>query len=165
DAAANQAAAAPERRVLLLGGTSEIGLAIVRRLARDGPVSPYLIGRSEERLGQAVSELESAGCRNGSFGLLDIRELAQHQEALSRAFERMGGFDTVVLAAGVLGGQGGVDAGLDPAPMSTTAEAVADATVTALGTDAHTVWVPGRLRLVFALLRHLPRAIFRRLPL
>ena len=38
-------------------------------------------------------------------------------------------------------------------------------TVTALGTDAHTVWVPGRLRLVFALLRHLPRAIFRRLPL
>ena len=56
-------------------------------------------------------------------------------------------------------------AGLDPAPMSTTAEAVADATVDALGTDAHTVWVPGRLRLVFALLRHLPRAIFRRLPL
>jgi decaprenylphospho-beta-D-erythro-pentofuranosid-2-ulose 2-reductase len=56
-------------------------------------------------------------------------------------------------------------AGLDPAPMSTTAEAVADATVAALRTGAHTVWVPSRLRFVFALLRHLPRAVFRRLPI
>ena len=56
-------------------------------------------------------------------------------------------------------------AGLDPAPMATTADAVARATVKALNGDAHTVWVPGRLRLVFAVLRHLPRRLFRRLPL
>ena len=56
-------------------------------------------------------------------------------------------------------------ANLEPAPMATTAEAVAEATVSALGTRAHTVWVPPRLRLVFALLRHLPRSVFRRLPL
>jgi decaprenylphospho-beta-D-erythro-pentofuranosid-2-ulose 2-reductase len=49
--------------------------------------------------------------------------------------------------------------------MATTPEAVADATVQGLSTGAHTVWVPGRLRLVFAVLRHLPRAVFRRLPL
>jgi hypothetical protein len=56
-------------------------------------------------------------------------------------------------------------AGLKPAPMSTTPEAVADATARALGGGAHTVWVPGRLRLLFAVLRHLPRPIWRRLPL
>jgi len=57
-------------------------------------------------------------------------------------------------------------AGLKPAPMATTAEAVAEATARALASGrAHTLWVPGRLRVVFAVLRHLPRALYRRLPL
>ena len=56
-------------------------------------------------------------------------------------------------------------AGLDPTPMSTTADQVAEATVEALAGRAHTVWVPSRLRWVFAVLRHLPRPVFRRLPL
>jgi decaprenylphospho-beta-D-erythro-pentofuranosid-2-ulose 2-reductase len=55
--------------------------------------------------------------------------------------------------------------GLDSTPMATTADAVAEATVRALNGRAHTVWVPGQLRWVFALLRHLPRPVFRRLPL
>jgi len=54
--------------------------------------------------------------------------------------------------------------GLKPAPFATTADAVADATVRALAGHAHTVWVPRQLRLVFAVLRHLPRPVFRRLP-
>jgi decaprenylphospho-beta-D-erythro-pentofuranosid-2-ulose 2-reductase len=54
--------------------------------------------------------------------------------------------------------------GLEPAPMATTPQAVAEATVAALSGRAHTVWVPGRLRLVFSVLRHLPRQVFRRLP-
>ncbi len=56
-------------------------------------------------------------------------------------------------------------AGLEPAPMATTAEAVAEATVRALQGRAHTVWVPTRLRWIFALLRHMPRGVFRRLGL
>ena len=48
-------------------------------------------------------------------------------------------------------------AGLEPAPLSTSAEAVAQATVRAM-TGSHPVWVPGRLRWLFAVLRHLPRA-------
>jgi decaprenylphospho-beta-D-erythro-pentofuranosid-2-ulose 2-reductase len=55
-------------------------------------------------------------------------------------------------------------AGLRPAPFATTPEAVAEATVRALRGRAHTVWVPAVLRLVFAVLRHLPRPLFRRLP-
>jgi decaprenylphospho-beta-D-erythro-pentofuranosid-2-ulose 2-reductase len=56
-------------------------------------------------------------------------------------------------------------AGLEPAPFSTTADAVASATVAALGGRAGTIWVPGRLRWIFAVLRHLPRSVYRRLPL
>jgi decaprenylphospho-beta-D-erythro-pentofuranosid-2-ulose 2-reductase len=56
-------------------------------------------------------------------------------------------------------------ADLPPAPMATSPDAVADATVLALNGRAHTIWVPGRLRLVFAMLRHLPRTLYRRLAL
>jgi decaprenylphospho-beta-D-erythro-pentofuranosid-2-ulose 2-reductase len=56
-------------------------------------------------------------------------------------------------------------AGLKPSPFSTTPEAVADATVRALGGRAHTIWVPRVLRFVFAVIRHLPRQVFRRLPI
>lgn len=56
-------------------------------------------------------------------------------------------------------------AGLDPAPFATTPEAVAEATVAALAGREHTVWVPRGLRYVFAVLRHLPRPLYRRLPL
>jgi decaprenylphospho-beta-D-erythro-pentofuranosid-2-ulose 2-reductase len=246
-----------KNRVLVLGGNSEIGLAIVRRLLDEGPVRPYLIGRDRDRLTSALAGLERAGCDGGELDVLDADDVGSHEEVLGRAFARTGGFDTVVLAVGVLGGQAGLDAdraealevmrtnfigsgsllmecltrlreqgsgnlvvlstvaaerprasnaiygaakaGLDslaqgladatagtgvrvlvvrpgfvttkmtadlePAPMATTPEAVADATVQALHGTAHTVWVPGRLRLVFAVLRHLPRPVFRRLPL
>jgi decaprenylphospho-beta-D-ribofuranose 2-oxidase len=251
---------ATERRVLVLGGTSEIGLAIVRRMAAEGPLRPYLLGRSLQRLRAALGELESAGCLPGEVDVLDARELDTHAPVLARAFDRMGAFDVVLLAVGVLGGQAGVSAetaelrevldtnflgagsllleavrrlreqpaeppptlivlssvaaerprasnavygaakagldslaqgigdavhdegvrvlvvrpgfvttrmtaGLEAAPMSTTPEAVAEATVRALGSGTHTVWVPSRLRLVFAVLRHLPRTVFRRLPI
>lgn len=54
--------------------------------------------------------------------------------------------------------------GLRKAPLSTTADAVADAVATNLTRGTRTVWVPGALRYVMAVLRHLPRAVFRRLP-
>jgi decaprenylphospho-beta-D-erythro-pentofuranosid-2-ulose 2-reductase len=249
--------ATAEKSVLLVGGSSEIGLAIVRRLARDARVRPYLLGRDGERLQRALADLENAGCADGRTDLVDAEDLASHAEVIRRAFEQAGGFEVVVLAVGILGAQAGLDAdrdealevmrvdfagtgsllleclrhlrrqgsgtvvvlstaaverprasnpvygaakagldalahgladatagsgarvlvvrpgfvhtrmtaGLKPAPMATTADAVADATVRALGGRAHTVWVPGSLRWVFAVIRHLPRGVFRRLPL
>ena len=56
-------------------------------------------------------------------------------------------------------------AGLKPAPLATTPEAVAQATARALAGRAQTIWVPRGLRVIFAVLRHLPRALYRRLPL
>jgi decaprenylphospho-beta-D-erythro-pentofuranosid-2-ulose 2-reductase len=55
--------------------------------------------------------------------------------------------------------------GLDPAPLSTTPEAVAEAIVHGLARGSEIVWVPPQLRWVMSVLRHLPRPIFRRLPL
>ncbi len=248
---------AAERRVLLVGGTSEIGLAIVRRLADEGPVRAFLLGRDADRLAEALSGLERASMVQGEAETLDADDLDSHAEVFERAFLRAGGFDVVVLAVGVLGAQSGLDAGraeaaevmrvnflgagsllieclrqlrergrgtlvvlssvaaerpraanaiygaakagldalaqgladattdsgvrvlvvrpgfvrtrmtagLAAAPMAVSADEVAQATVRALSTSAHTIWVPGRLRLVFGVLRHLPRGIFRRLPL
>jgi decaprenylphospho-beta-D-erythro-pentofuranosid-2-ulose 2-reductase len=240
------------RRVLVLGGSSEIALAMLRRLAHDGPVKPYLVGRDRERLQRALAEFE-----DGAVDVVDADDLAAHGQAIARAFEASGGFDLVILAVGVLGGQSGLDSdrdealevmrvnfvgcgslllealralraqgrgtlvvlssvaaerprasnaiygaakagldalaqgladatagsgvrvlvvrpgfvidrmteGLEPAPLATRPEIVADATVRALAGGDHTVWVPGRLRWVFAGLRHLPRGVYRRLPL
>jgi decaprenylphospho-beta-D-erythro-pentofuranosid-2-ulose 2-reductase len=250
-------AANAEKRILLVGGTSEIGLAIVRRMAGEGPVRAVLLGRDRERLAQALDGLERSPGIRAEADVLEADAVDSHAELVQRAFSKAGGFDVVVLAVGVLGAQSGLDAdraeatevmrvnflgagsllieclrrlrergsgtlvvlssvaaerprasnaiygaakagldalaqgladatagtgarvlvvrpgfvrtrmtaGLSPAPMAVSADEVADATVAALSTGAHTIWVPGRLRAVFAVLRHLPRGLFRRLPL
>jgi decaprenylphospho-beta-D-erythro-pentofuranosid-2-ulose 2-reductase len=53
--------------------------------------------------------------------------------------------------------------GLEPAPLSTTPEAVAQAIAQGLARGRSTVWVPPALRFVMSGLRHLPRPVFRRL--
>ncbi|MFE6284976.1 decaprenylphospho-beta-D-erythro-pentofuranosid-2-ulose 2-reductase [Streptomyces sp. NPDC057877] len=54
--------------------------------------------------------------------------------------------------------------GLPEAPLATTPEAVATAIELGLRCRSETVWVPGSLRLLMSALRHLPRGVFRRLP-
>jgi decaprenylphospho-beta-D-erythro-pentofuranosid-2-ulose 2-reductase len=55
-------------------------------------------------------------------------------------------------------------AGRPPAPFATTADAVAEATWRGMRRNARLVWVPAVLRPVFSVMRHLPQAVFRRLP-
>jgi NAD(P)-dependent dehydrogenase (short-subunit alcohol dehydrogenase family) len=54
--------------------------------------------------------------------------------------------------------------GMTPAPFSSTPDQVADATVRAFDAGRAEVWVPAVLRPVFAVLKHLPRALWRRMP-
>ncbi len=54
--------------------------------------------------------------------------------------------------------------GLEPAPLATTPEAVAAAVVDAVRDHKEQIWVPGTMRAVMSGLRHLPRSVFRRLP-
>jgi decaprenylphospho-beta-D-erythro-pentofuranosid-2-ulose 2-reductase len=55
-------------------------------------------------------------------------------------------------------------AGRPEAPFTTTADAVADSTARALAIGRSVVWVPPILRIVFVVMRLLPRAVWRRLP-
>jgi len=56
-------------------------------------------------------------------------------------------------------------AGREAAPLAVTADQVADAIVDAIAKRRALVWVPGSLRAVMSGLRHVPRPVFRRLPL
>lgn len=59
---------------------------------------------------------------------------------------------------------GRMTAGMAPAPFSSTPDQVADATVRALAGRRGEVWVPAALQPIFALLKHAPRAVWRRMP-
>jgi decaprenylphospho-beta-D-erythro-pentofuranosid-2-ulose 2-reductase len=54
-------------------------------------------------------------------------------------------------------------AGMKAPPFATTPEAVAAATVSAVRAGRRIVWVPGILRVVFSVFRHLPAPIWRRM--
>jgi decaprenylphospho-beta-D-erythro-pentofuranosid-2-ulose 2-reductase len=56
-------------------------------------------------------------------------------------------------------------AGMQAAPLATTPDKVADAIVDGLRRGREVVWAPGPLRWVMSVLRHVPRPVFRRLPL
>jgi len=54
--------------------------------------------------------------------------------------------------------------GLDAAPLSQTPEQVAEIIAAGLLAGRHTVWAPPTMRWVTSVLRHLPRSVFKRLP-
>jgi decaprenylphospho-beta-D-erythro-pentofuranosid-2-ulose 2-reductase len=94
------------RSVLLLGGTSDIGLAIVRRFAAGGrPLRVVLAARPSDRLDAARAELESGGCSVETipFDAESIRtEPGSHEDVVAKAFAG-GDIDLAVVAFGLLG--------------------------------------------------------------
>lgn len=248
---------AEPQNIVLVGGTSDIGLAIVRKLLTPSARRVVLAGRNAEGLDAAAAALPTAGGVQVSTLPFDAADPASHQAFVDAAVAAVGDLDVVVLAFGVLGEQSAFDAdpvtaaaavsvnytgavsvglaianqlrlqghgrlvvlssvagervrkdnfvygsskagldgfaqglgdslegsgakvlvvrpgfvhsamtaGMKAAPFATTPDAVAEATVKALFTGTRTVWVPGALRLVFSVLRHVPGPIFRRLPL
>ena len=242
--------------LLVLGGTSEIGLATARRLVRDRTRRVVLAVRDPAGAEAAAGELRALGAEV-ELVAFDALDFASHPGFVADVFDRFGDIDAVLVAWGVLGDQellardhdaavetvqvnytgvvsvsvplvermrrqghgtivylssvagerarasnfvygstkAGMDAfaqglgdslegsgvrgmvvrpgfvrtkmtaGLDPVPLSTDADAVAESIATGLRTGAHTVWSPAPLRLVMSALRHLPRPLFRRLDL
>ncbi|CAL9570074.1 decaprenylphospho-beta-D-erythro-pentofuranosid-2-ulose 2-reductase [Streptomyces sp. enrichment culture] len=240
--------------LLVLGGTSEIALATVRRLVARRTRTVWLAGRPSPALDGAAEQLRGLGAevRTVAFDALDPEA---HEEALGKVFAE-GDVDLVLLAFGILGDQAhdereplnavrvaqtnytgavsaglvaaralqaqghgslvvlssvagerarranfiygsskaGLDAfaqglgdalhgtgvhvmvvrpgfvrsrmteGMEEAPLATTPGAVAAAIELGLRRRSETVWVPGTLRVVMSALRHLPRTVFRRLP-
>lgn len=243
--------------VLVLGGYSEIGLAIATRLAHARHATVALAGRDQARLDEARATVLAAGARRVETFAFDANEVASHERLVASVSEHLGDIDVAVIAFGLLGDQaadaaggdgavrllqanyvgavsvalplarllrrqghgtlvvlssvagervrkanyiygstkaaldgfaqglgdslagsganvlivrpgfviGRMTAGMEPAPMSTTPDRVADATVAAIAAGREQVWVPGRLRFVFSAFRHLPRPLWRRLPI
>lgn len=54
--------------------------------------------------------------------------------------------------------------GLSPAPLAVGPQEVATAVLAGVDRGAELIWVPGALRAVMSVLRHVPRKVFRRLP-
>ena len=89
--------------LLVLGGTSEIGLATARRLIARRTRTVWLAGRPSPALETRRAELRSLGAdvRTVAFDALDS---AAHEEVLGKVFAE-GDIDMVLLAFGVLGDQ------------------------------------------------------------
>ncbi|MGW8363435.1 decaprenylphospho-beta-D-erythro-pentofuranosid-2-ulose 2-reductase [Streptomyces wedmorensis] len=89
--------------LLVLGGTSEIGLATARRLIARRTRTVWLAGRPSPALTAAADSLRRLGAevRTVPFDALDT---ASHEERLGKVFTE-GGIDMVLLAFGVLGDQ------------------------------------------------------------
>jgi decaprenylphospho-beta-D-erythro-pentofuranosid-2-ulose 2-reductase len=96
------------RRLILLGGTSEIALAIVGAIAEHEPVSVALLGRDADRLAKAAEQLRMAGTAGAICIEIDALNRDRHAAALAEAADKLGGVDLVVLAVGVLGERGGL---------------------------------------------------------
>jgi decaprenylphospho-beta-D-erythro-pentofuranosid-2-ulose 2-reductase len=243
--------------VLVLGGGSDLGLAIARELVGRRARTVVLAGRDPERLAAGAAALRSAGATRVETRAFDAIDFDTHPKFVDDVFALVGDIDLVVIAFGVLGdaevaerdshaaleivqtnytgvvsvsiplaqrlqaqGHGtlvllssvagervrkanfvygsskaGADGffqglgdrlagsgvhvmivrpgfvrtkmttGMKDAPLSTTPDVVATAVVAALARDQEMVWVPGALRWLMAVLRHIPRPIFRRLPI
>lgn len=95
------------QRVLLLGGTSELGLAVVRRLLpADRSVEVILAGRDPESLSRSAAALSSAGKGRCEVRIVpfEAEDLASHGETVTSAWS-LGDVDIVVVAFGQLGSQ------------------------------------------------------------
>lgn len=86
-----------EHRVLLLGGTSEIGLAILAALDAPAGTEVILAGRDEQRLAAAGKELPYQ-VRTVGYDAMDV---GSHQALVDGIFAE-GPLDLVISAAGIL---------------------------------------------------------------
>jgi decaprenylphospho-beta-D-erythro-pentofuranosid-2-ulose 2-reductase len=91
--------------VLLLGGTSEIGVATVRELARRGATRIILAGRDPQAMDRAVDGIKGAGATEVELVEFDAAATGGHGEFIDQVFDRFGDIDAVLIAFGLLGDQ------------------------------------------------------------
>jgi decaprenylphospho-beta-D-erythro-pentofuranosid-2-ulose 2-reductase len=91
--------------VLVLGGSSDIARATLRRLIRQRTRSVVLAGRSASQLEGVADELRSLGAGHVDCVAFDAADTASHPAFVDDAFTRLGEIDLVLVAFGVLGNQ------------------------------------------------------------
>src|SRR3954452_3832823 len=95
--------------VLVLGGTSEIALATVRRMVEQGCRTVVLAARNPDDCHDAAASLREAGATTVDALAFDALDTASHGAVIDDAFTRHGDVDVVLLAFGVLGDQAAFD--------------------------------------------------------
>jgi NAD(P)-dependent dehydrogenase (short-subunit alcohol dehydrogenase family) len=90
---------------LLLGGRSEIGLAVVSGLVAEGTRTVVLAARRSADLGVEESALREAGATTVGRIEFDADDVDSHDRLLTEVTRRYGPLDLVVVAFGVLGDQ------------------------------------------------------------
>jgi len=101
----NDALGAPQS-VLVLGGSSELARAILRRLVARRARTVILAGRDPERLKEAAAELSTLGAEVVETLSFEATDTASHQGLVDDVFGRHRDIDLVLFAFGTLGGQG-----------------------------------------------------------
>ncbi|HEY0618379.1 MAG TPA: SDR family NAD(P)-dependent oxidoreductase, partial [Kribbella sp.] len=88
------------KRVLVTGGSSGIGAAIVRRLAAQGATVAVNYRSDQEAAEALVGELRDNGCAASAFPA-DIGDRAQTHELVGAVVSEFGGLDLLVSNAGI----------------------------------------------------------------
>jgi decaprenylphospho-beta-D-erythro-pentofuranosid-2-ulose 2-reductase len=98
--------------VLVLGGGSDIGLAVCERLVRGRCHTVILAGRPEDDMEKVAEPLRSAGA-TVELRQWDATDAGAHTKVLGDIFDEFGDIDLVYAPAGILGSQEAFEA--DPA--------------------------------------------------
>ncbi len=102
--------------ILVLGGASDIGIAIASQLAGPRRATVVLAGRHPETLEPAASAVRAAGAGRVETLAFDAVDTDSHEAVIAAAAQLVGGdLDVVVLAFGLLGDQVTDEAGGDGA--------------------------------------------------
>ncbi|MGA0878594.1 MAG: decaprenylphospho-beta-D-erythro-pentofuranosid-2-ulose 2-reductase [Ilumatobacteraceae bacterium] len=145
-------AKAAEAAAANFGGAMSVCLAVARRFRTQGHGHLVILSSvAGERVRKANMVYGATKAGLDAFG-----------QGLSDSLAEVGCRVTIVRPGFV---HTAMTAGRPPAPFATTAEVVAKATVAGMRAGRRIVWAPGILRWVFMILRHLPNAVWRRLPL
>jgi decaprenylphospho-beta-D-erythro-pentofuranosid-2-ulose 2-reductase len=95
-------------RVLVLGATSGIAIAVMRLLAARG-ASFFLVARNAQKLNAVEMDLKTRGATFVESRVLDLNDAPSHPTMLADAASSLGFIDLAFLAHGVLGVQAEVE--------------------------------------------------------
>lgn len=99
--------------VLVLGGGSDIGRALVTRLASRRCRTVILAGRPEDEMEPVAEAARRAGATTVETVLWESTDVASHEKVIGEIFDTHGDIDLVYAPAGILGDQESFEA--DPA--------------------------------------------------
>lgn len=103
--------------VLVLGGGSDIGRALCKKLVAGRCKTVILAGRPEDDMESVAEDLKRVGAPTVDIVPWDATEVTTHREVISDIFAKYGDIDLVYAPVGILGSQEAFEA--DPAFAAT----------------------------------------------